>query len=93
MPPIERVSKTDYAKWSLYLGAISAIGAGIYGYWQYTNAKNELRYKAKYEEVKNAVRQLQQAYGLPTTGKFDEPTKALLTRLGAQEREPRSGAL
>ncbi len=73
--------KPDYARWSLYLGAASIIGAGFYWLWQIENAEQERRYRAKYEEAKSAIKQVQQAYGLLPTGKLDEPTRDLFLRL------------
>jgi cytochrome oxidase assembly protein ShyY1 len=81
----ERERSPDYAKLSLYLGAVSIVGAGLYAYWQIRRAETEMRYRAKYEEAKNAIRQVQQAYGLQPTGKLDEPTRALFSRLGAAQ--------
>lgn len=76
-----RGGQMDYAKLSLYLGVVSVIGAGAYWYWQFTNAKAEKRYREKYHEAKLAIRQLQQAYGLPMTGNLDESTRSLLSTL------------
>jgi Putative peptidoglycan binding domain len=75
--------KPDYAKFSLYLGVVSVIGAGAYWYWQFTNKKAEQRYHAKYLEVKSAIKQVQLAYGLVPTGRLDEATKTVLSRLKA----------
>lgn len=72
---------TDYAKLSLYLGVVSVIGACAYWYWQFSNAKTEARYRAKYQEVKSAIKELQLVNGLVPTGKLDEPTQALLSKL------------
>lgn len=80
----QRNSKPDYARWSLYLGAASIIGAGFYWLWQIENAEQERRYRAKYEEVKNAIKQVQQVYGLFPTGKLDEPTRELFLRLSTE---------
>jgi len=77
-------SKPDYAKLSLYLGGVSVVGAGLYWFWQYRNAKKQDRYRAKYQEAKKAIRELQQDFGLPATGKLDESTKALLFHLGGE---------
>jgi len=74
-------SSTDYAKLSLYLGVVSVIGASAYWYWQFSNAKAERRYRAKYQEAKSAIKELQLSFGLVPTGKFDEPTQALLSKL------------
>jgi hypothetical protein len=74
---------TDYAKLSLYLGVVSVIGAGAYWYWQFTNAKAERRYRAKYLEARNAIKEVQEAYGLLPTGHLDESTRALLSSFGA----------
>ena len=77
-------SESDYAKISLYLGAISMVGAAGYWYWQYRNAQKEMRYRAKYLEAKKALRELQEDFGLMPTGRLDEATKALLSHLGTQ---------
>ena len=78
-------SKPDYARWSLYLGAASIIGAGFYWLWQIESVEQERRYRAKYEEAKNAIKQVQQVYGLLPTGKLDEPTRELFLRLSAEQ--------
>lgn len=75
--------KTDYAKFSLYLGAASLLGAAGWVYWQYQKTETEMRYRAKYEEAKSAIRQVQQVYGLQPTGKLDGPTRELFLRLAA----------
>jgi hypothetical protein len=81
---IQGKSKPDYAKWSLYLGAASIIGAGFYWLWQIESAETERRYRAKYEEAKKAIQEVQRAYGLLPTGKLDDPTRDLFLRLSTE---------
>jgi hypothetical protein len=82
MQSIRKHVTTDYAKLSLYLGVVSVIGAGAYWWWQFSNAKAERRYHAKYLEAKAAIKEVQQAFGLPITGRLDEETRALLSSFG-----------
>lgn len=78
-------SPTNYAKLSLYLGVVSVIGAGCYAYWQITNSQSEKRLRTKYVEAKNAIKHLQEDFGLLPTGELDSATRQLLLNLGAQQ--------
>jgi hypothetical protein len=85
MPPLPQAgTKPDYAKWSLYLGAVSIIGAGFYWLWQIESAEEERRFRKKYEEAKKAIQEVQRVYGLMPTGRLDEPTKDLFMRLATE---------
>jgi len=87
MTPLPQAgAKPDYAKWSLYLGAASIIGAGFYWLWQVESAEEERRYKKKYEEAKRAIQEVQRVYGLQQTGRLDEQTKELFLKFATLDR-------
>jgi uncharacterized iron-regulated membrane protein len=81
-------AETDYAKLSLYLGVLSVVGAGAYWWWQRERAEAEARYERKYRESKQAIAEVQAAFGLQPTGHLDALTRSILLGL-AKERLPR----
>lgn len=85
MKSFQEKTGPDYARWSLYLGGASIVGAGFYWLWQIENAEKERRYRAKYEEAKRAIKEVQAVYGLFPTGKLDEPTRELFLRLSTEQ--------